>query len=285
VGQRVLAFALLLAAAAPAVADYTAGRLAYERGNFIVALLEWRSLAERDDARAKLDLARMYFYGQAGPQDIVTCERMLREAADGGSLEAQHLLGVREGRGDRGLRWLRKAVENDDVMAQYFLAARLRSGDRAIELYHGVASRGIIAAQLDLGRAYLLGRGVTSDPRKTESWWRRAAESGSAVASLALAQLYYSEAFERRDVAEAARWFRIAAERGETLAQLRVSMMYYRGEGLARDRARAYAWARMVPGDSSSDYVATLHAMLAATLSPEEVAEGQRLADQWLSRK
>ncbi len=41
----------------------------------------------------------------------------------------------------------------------------------------------------------------------------------------------------------------------------------------------------MIPADASSAYVATLQAMLAATLSAEEVAEGQRLADQWLSRK
>ena len=197
---------------------YTAGRLAYERGNFIVALLEWRSLAERDDARAKLDLARMYFYGQGVPQDIAICERLLREASDAGSIEAQYLLGVREGRGDRGLRWLRKAAGDDDVMAQYYLAARLRSGAQAIDLYHRAASEGIVAAQFDLGRVYLLGRGVTSDPAKTESWWRRAAENGSVAAALALAQLYDSPAYERRNLAEAARWFRIAAERGEAVA-------------------------------------------------------------------
>ena len=44
----------------------------------------------------------------------------------------------------------------------------------------------------------------------------------------------------------------------------------------------------MIPADAATahgEMLAALRAMLEATLSPEEVAEGERLAARWLSRK
>jgi len=64
--------------------DYAAGLAAYERGDFDVALREWRPLAEQGDAGAQFNLGVMYADGQGEPQDYVTAHMWFKLAAADG---------------------------------------------------------------------------------------------------------------------------------------------------------------------------------------------------------
>ncbi len=67
--------------AAPAWADFKAGKEAYDRGDYATALKEWRPLAEQGIARAQSNLGSMYEYGEGVPQDDVQARMWLNLAA------------------------------------------------------------------------------------------------------------------------------------------------------------------------------------------------------------
>ena len=91
----VLTALLLTALSAQALAaDFQAGLEAYNRGNFAVALREWRSLADQGDARAQFRLGYMYDKGSGVPQDHAEAMRWYRKAAEQGHAKAQYNLGV-----------------------------------------------------------------------------------------------------------------------------------------------------------------------------------------------
>lgn len=91
----VLTALLLTTLSAQALAvDFEAGLEAYNRGNFAVALREWRSLADQGDARAQFRLGYMYDKGSGVPQDHAEAMRWYRKAAEQGHAKAQYNLGV-----------------------------------------------------------------------------------------------------------------------------------------------------------------------------------------------
>ncbi len=61
-------------------------------------------------------------------------------------------------------------------------------------------------AQISLGRMYEVGQGVKADGAQALEWYRRAHQSGYALASLSIASLYAFGNLLPRDLAEAARW-------------------------------------------------------------------------------
>ena len=62
-----LAVALVIGSA-PAVADFAAGRAAYEQGDFRTAREQWQAPAEAGDATAQAALGSLYIHGE-GPID------------------------------------------------------------------------------------------------------------------------------------------------------------------------------------------------------------------------
>jgi TPR repeat protein len=83
--------AVLLAGVAHA--DFTAGRAAYEKGDFAAALGEWQPLAEEGDVDAQLGLGELYLQGQGVAQDFKVAAEWLTKAAEGGHPRAQAMLG------------------------------------------------------------------------------------------------------------------------------------------------------------------------------------------------
>ena len=68
--KRILATLLLLTLAAPAWGqDFEKGKQAYERGDYVTALREWRSLAVQGDAAGQYGLGSIYSGGRGVPQD------------------------------------------------------------------------------------------------------------------------------------------------------------------------------------------------------------------------
>ncbi len=83
-----------------------------------------------------------------------------------------------------------------------------------------------------------------------------------------------------QDYQEATKWYRIAAEKGNPKAQVKVGFMYNEGRGVSRDRVRAHTWFNLAAsqGNKTGDL---MREILASMMTPEQIAEAQRLATNW----
>ena len=125
----------LLAISAEQTDRFTLGWQAYESGKYEEALNVWKSLAEKGDDRAKVNLGIMYDSGYGVVEDPVRAARWYREAADQGNCGAQYNLAVlyATGRGvpcdiKQAAQWYRKAAEQGFGTAQYDLGMLYASG-------------------------------------------------------------------------------------------------------------------------------------------------------------
>ena len=147
------------------------------------------------------------------------------------------------------------------------------------------AEQGDAAAQAELGRRYYVGEGVPQDDAEAVGWTRLAAEQGHAPAQYSLGLLYFRGRGVAGDDAAAARWYRAAAEQGHPPAQAALSSLYAYGAGVEEDPALAsmwieLAWRASLDGGDWRLY-ARQRAELASWLTPEQTAEGRRLAREW----
>jgi TPR repeat protein len=92
-----------------------------------------------------------------------------------------------------------------------------------------------------------------------------------------------SYARDRGDYATAARLFRPLADHGDAKAQSNLGFMYLYGRGVSRDYVSAYMWLDLAAsrGDTSARLARDL---LAAKMTPVQVAEAQTMAREWKPR-
>jgi len=89
-------------------------------------------------------------------------------------------------------------------------------------------------------------------------------------------------AYERGDYQNAFQHFKPLAEQGATSAQYKLGHMYSNGEGVPQDYVRAYMWASLAAAQMSDT---DLRDHLAKYMTHDEIAEGQRLAKEWLQNQ
>ena len=82
------------------------------------------------------------------------------------------------------------------------------------------------------------------------------------------------------DDAEAVKWFRLAAEQSDANAQTSLGVMYFAGKGLPADSVRAYMWLNLARVGGSKQAAYNL-GVLEKMMTPEQIAEGQRLSHEW----
>jgi uncharacterized protein len=125
---------------------------------------------------------------------------------------------------------------------------------------------------------------------------RRAADNGDASAQTGLGQIYFSGLLgAQQDCAQAVAWYRKAAEQGYGLAQQFLGKMYENGWGVPQDYGRAYMWLTLW-GLRVGDMVSESHRSriiqataknldeLAAKMTPEQIAEAQRISREWVPK-
>ena len=115
--------------------------------------------------------------------------------------------------------------------------------------------------------------------------WRPVAEQGDAVAQTLLGSMYMNGEGVARDRAEAVKWFHLAAEQGQAVAQRWLGVMYACGLCGFLDYVQAHKWyslaaARSSPGEDR-DQLISYRDEVEAKMSPDQVAEAQRLAREW----
>ncbi len=155
----------------------------------------------------------------------------------------------------------------------------------AYSLFRPLADQGNADAQFNLGIMYELGWGVPQDYAAAVSWYRKAAEHGNADAHYNLGLIYSKGEGVQQDYAAAASWFRKAAERGQVGGQYALALYYALGQGVPEDYVQAHKWFNLAAAKATDadvrDGALKYRDIVAAKMTPAQIAEAQRLASAW----
>jgi TPR repeat protein len=167
--------------------------------------------------------------------------------------------------------------------------AAARKGDyaTALRLFGPLADQGNAVAQYNLGLMYGLGRGVPQDHAAAVSWYRKAAEQSYAGGQYNLGVMYERAQGVPQDYAAAVSWYRKAAEQGHARAQHNLGVMYVHGRGVPLDYVQACKWFNLASSRSdasdkeSRDSAVRNRDIVAAKMTPAQIAAAQKLAREW----
>jgi len=241
------------------------GLAAAERGDYATAMRLYRPLAEQSDAEAQVSLGLMYAKGQGVSQSDVEAVKWFRLAAAQGHAVGQYSLGLMYDKG--------QGVSQDFA--------------EALKWYRLAAEQGFAHAQDNIGVMYKNGWGVPQDSAEAAKWFRLGADQGDAVAQHNLGFMYAKGDGVARDYAEAVNWWRRAAEQGYAQAQHNLAIMYESGLGVSQDFVQAHAWlslaaSRFAASEAEKrDKVLEARNSVASKMTPAQIAEAQRLAQEW----
>jgi uncharacterized protein len=110
---------------------------------------------------------------------------------------------------------------------------------------------------------------------------RPLADQGIAGAQQALGAMYLEGFDGSPDAAAAVSWFRKAADQGHALAQYGLGAVYYDGRGAPQDYVLAHMWFNLAAATGMVDSAAGDRDMVAAKMTPAQIAEAQKLAREW----
>jgi TPR repeat protein len=183
--------------------------------------------------------------------------------------------------GDRG------AQNTLGMFYEFGLGPAVLSKDmgEAIKWYRKAAEEGFGLAQLKLGGIYKEGKGVPQDYREAAKWYRMAAEAGWASAQTSLADLYAEGHGVFQSYVEAAKWYRMAAEQGDAGGQMDLGTLYFEGKGVPKDSVLAHMWLNLAAAGTKFEElrrgIVEMRDIVERGMSPQEIAEAQRLAREW----
>ena len=193
------------------------------------------------------------------------------------------------------LATLKQEAEQGESAAQIQLGLIYLNGEdvpqdyaESVRWFRAAAEQGDQRAQVNLGYMYRDGLGIPQDLAKSVRWYRMAAEQGHASAQNALGVMYQSGYGVSQDIRESVKWYRMAAEQGHADAQIQLGLLNANGEGVSQSYVQAYKWFSLASGGSTGKeregYIKARD-VAAERMTPEEVVEAQRLADEWKPKK
>jgi TPR repeat protein len=201
--------------------------------------------------------------------DYATAYRLIKPLAEQGYAKAQYNLGVLYNKG--------VGVPQDYT--------------EAMKWYRKAAEQGLADAQYNLGVMYHEGEGIPQDYAEGLNWFRKAAEQGNADAQYNLGVMYHKGEGVQQDYTETSKWYWMAAEQGHADAQYSLGAMYGRGQGVPQDRVQAYMWLSLAasrfsePEIEKRQMVILNIGIIASEMTPEQIAEAQRLVREWKPKK
>ena len=153
------------------------------------------------------------------------------------------------------------------------------------------AGQGHAGAENSLGALYLAGQGVEQSTAQALRWYRLAAEQGYAIAQHNLGSIYITGRYIPQNFEVGAKWLRRAAEQGYANSMLPCCPIRGREWSTSRLRARPHVVQLSILHFPSAetdlrDTVAVeFRDKLAEKMTPDQIAEAQRLAREWKPTK
>ena len=132
--------ALLTTAAISGAADFNSGLTAYNKGDYVTAVKEWRPLADQGVAAAQFNLGLLYYDGHGVPLDFAQAADWFTKAAEQDYAKAQYDLGAMYGIG--------KGVKRDYVQAYKWLNLCAAKGDARCAEQRDLVAKKLKASQL-----------------------------------------------------------------------------------------------------------------------------------------
>ena len=179
-----------------------------------------------------------------------------------------------------------RQAEQGDARAQVALGNRYLAGNgvpmdeaEALRWYRAAADQGLAAGQVQLGSMYEQGQGTAKDLDAANEWYTMAAAQGDPAAQANLGDLFeFGDGYI--NYKQASYWYRQAAKQGYPDAQRNLGRLYETGRGVEQDYRQAYLWYALAAarGDAPA---ARNRDLVAGKLLPVEVAEAQKLAQEW----
>lgn len=127
-----LCAASLMLSAAPAYADVKAGVDAWEKGDYDMAVAEWRQPALDGDPDAQFNLGQAYKFGRGVPMDLNLAADWFRKAAEQGHLQAGDNYGLilfQNNQRREAIPWLETSAKRGEPRAQYLLGTAHFNGE------------------------------------------------------------------------------------------------------------------------------------------------------------
>jgi len=308
-----------------------------------------KTRAAAGDAEAQVKLGRAYQDGNGVPQNDDVAVKWYRKAAEQGNPAAQNNLGVmyRLGSGveknkEEAVNWYRKAARQnyapamfnlgtayyngdgvaiDDILAgAWFLLAQKngsqQADDAVTRMTKDLTAYEVTETYVKIAEILRKGDELPRDDGEAAAWYRKAADSGSALASVELAQQLvqgqgvpqdYPEARSRceyaaklqfgpgayclgilnreglggpKNLPDAAKWFERAAELRDYRGILYLGEMYWKGDGVKVDRDRAYMWI-WIAANSGVPGASQDEQLLRQELDPKTVEKARKKATLW----
>jgi predicted aspartyl protease len=149
-----------------------------------------------------------------------------------------------------------------------------------MQLWRPLADQGNADAQTNLGFMYSKGLGGLQDDSVALSWYRKAADQGYAAAQNNLGEMYRNGRGVPLDYSVAVNLYRKAADQGYAVAKSNLGEMYEKGWGVPQNYVTAHMWFNLAAAAGYKD-AASSRDSLATKLTQTQIAEAERLADQW----
>ena len=140
--------------------------------------------------------------------------------------------------------------EISELLRQAKLYLAYQRPTDAFQMFKQAAEYGNAEAQLEIGKLYLNGKGVTQDYYQAAEWFKKAAEHGLPQAQWFLGECYCNGTGVTIDENQALIWYIKAAEQGSEWAYY-LGNLYKEGNCITKDENQAVIWYKKaaVAGD------------------------------------
>ncbi len=273
--------------------------------------------AEEGNTLAQFHLAGMYEVGRGVPQNKQQAVMWYQKAAKQGYSEAQYCCGLMYFYGNgvskdyqQAIKWFVKASEQGNFSALFKLGEIYEEGkavpqdyQKAVKWFLKAAEEGDYgesSVRIHLRVMYDEGKCELRDYEKVIKLIQKKAEQGNESARFELAGMYLhgdilaapsdNPLLINQDYQQAIRWYLKLAERGGSFAhsaQRQLGRIYSKGEGVPQNYIEAYKWlilAALEPDESLAKHYVEARDALRLKMSPQQVAEAQKLAKEFKTK-
>ena len=119
-------------------------------------------------------------------------------------------------------------------------------------------------------------------------WYEQAAAQGHAGAQYNLGVLYGAGQGVSWDYVKSRQLLMQAAAQGNAKAQYALGVLYEKGYGVPQDNMRAYMWYSLAAPHLAGEqqkFAADMRDKLASIMNPAQIAEAQKLVQEWKTKK